>query len=229
MGGQLPSKANSEKMFEVLRSRKKMSELLEERKGEISDNAYRKCASKLNALDMLNGHNKIEVVTRYLLKKTVDITPLALQKLLYYSQAFYQALFGKALFDDRCYAWVHGPVYTEVYHKYKAYGYDPINTKLLDIDDDSRVLNKDEVDLLNAVIKTFGRYSGKTLEAMTHLEEPWIKARSGLAQNDRGYVAISKDEINVYFQRKCKELSITMPSYLGNYCDSVLERLAEQA
>ena len=55
-----------------------------------------------------------------------DITPLALQKLLYYAQGFFKAFTGEYLFHNNCEAWVHGPVYRSVYYKYKNYGYNPI-------------------------------------------------------------------------------------------------------
>lgn len=99
--------------------------------------------------------------------------------------------------------------------------------ELLDLDTDS--LNADEISVLDAVIKMFGRYSGKTLESMTHLEDPWIKARAGLSPNDRGHSIVSKDDISAYFKKKCQELDITMPRYLENYCDDAFERVTEQA
>ena len=46
---------------------------------------------------------------QYLLYKCEDITPLALQKALYYVQGFYYAFEGRFLFDEDCEAWVHGP------------------------------------------------------------------------------------------------------------------------
>lgn len=43
------------------------------------------------------------------------------QKILYYAQGFYKAFFGKFLFEDDCQAWVHGPVYVNIYEKYKEF------------------------------------------------------------------------------------------------------------
>ncbi len=44
-----------------------------------------------------------------------------MQKILYYAQGFYKAFFGKFLFEDDCQAWVHGPVYVNIYEKYKEF------------------------------------------------------------------------------------------------------------
>ena len=95
VGGQLPSKAHSDKLLEVLESHKKMEEYLEANKSQISGVAYNKCRNAINELNNIYSSNKIDVVARYLLYKCSDITPMALQKILYYSQAFFQALFGK--------------------------------------------------------------------------------------------------------------------------------------
>jgi uncharacterized phage-associated protein len=38
------------------------------------------------------------------------ISNLKLQKLLYYAQGFYLAIYGKALFEEDIVAWEHGPV-----------------------------------------------------------------------------------------------------------------------
>lgn len=54
------------------------------------------------------------------------ITPLKLQKLLYYAQAWSLVFRGKALFYEDIEAWVHGPVIPLVYQRYKHHGYNLI-------------------------------------------------------------------------------------------------------
>lgn len=66
------------------------------------------------------------MVIEYLLDQYEDITPLALQKSLYYVQGFYYAFYNKFLFDEDCQAWVHGPVYPDVYYRYRDYKFDTI-------------------------------------------------------------------------------------------------------
>lgn len=70
--------------------------------------------------------SKIESIANYIINKSMEITPLALQKLLYFSQSFHKVFLDIFLFDDDCEAWVHGPVYNDIYFKYKDHGYNPI-------------------------------------------------------------------------------------------------------
>ena len=134
------------------------------------------------------------MITRYLLCKVYDITPLALQKMLYYAQAFYFALFGEELFLDACQAWAHGPVYPDVYYKkYKSYGYNPIDQPPLSNHDDFAELTTKEIEFLDAIISAFGCYSGPILKKMTHNEKPWRETRGNLLPNDRSVSEISKD------------------------------------
>jgi len=94
MGGQLPSKSHSDLLLELLVSHKKMDELLERNKDSISPVAYKKAREAIDRLNDLYGKDRIDIVTRYILNKSnSDVTPLALQKLLYYAQAFFYALF----------------------------------------------------------------------------------------------------------------------------------------
>ena len=74
---------------------------------------------------------RIEDVADFFLK-IVDresestITPLKLQKILYYAQGYYLAIHDKELFPEEFEAWAHGPVNEEIYNKYRDYGYQSI-------------------------------------------------------------------------------------------------------
>lgn len=227
LNGSLPSKRNSEKLLEVLASYRKMDEILEQNKEKISDVAYRKCRNALDYFKDLYGKKKIEVVARYLLKKVTDITPLALQKMLYYAQAFFFALFGEELFLDECQAWVHGPVYPDVYYKYKAYGFNPIEQPTLDYENDLTELTTREIEFLDAIICAFGCYSGTILEKMTHSEKPWSEARGNLLPGDRSVTEINKNVIHEYFKEIVKNYHIINPCDIMNYSDAMRSRLAK--
>ena len=226
LNGQLPSKNNSDQLLEVLASHKKMEEKLEENKASLSEVAYRKCREAIDHYNELYGARKIEVVTRYLLCKVCDITPLALQKMLYYAQAFYFALFGEELFLDACQAWAHGPVYPDVYYKYKSYGYNPIEQPLLGTCDDFVELTTKEIEFLDAIISAFGCYSGPILKKMTHNEKPWRETRGNLLPNDRSISEISKDIIHDYFSLVVEKYNIMNPCDISNYSEAMRSRLA---
>lgn len=226
LNGQLPSKVNSGKLLEVLASHRKMEEKLEANKACISDVAYRKCKESLDHFDALYGKRKIEIVTRYLLKRVNDITPLALQKTLYYAQAFFFALFDEEFFPDTCQAWAHGPVYPDVYYKYREYGYNPIELPELSSEEDFTELTSREIELLDAIISTFGCYSGTVLEKMTHSERPWIEARGNLLPGDRSVTEIKKETIREYFKQVVENYNIVNPCDIVNYSDAMRLRVS---
>ena len=89
--------------------------------------------SENNNFDSNKSSDKINDVIQYLLVKCEDITPLALQKSLYYIQGFYFAFYKAFLFTDDCQAWVHGPVYKDVYLRYKDYTFTPIDSPTTEI------------------------------------------------------------------------------------------------
>lgn len=226
LNGQLPSKNNSERLLEVLASYRRMEELLEKNKESVSDVAYRKCREAIDHYNEFHGERKIEVVTRYLLCKVCDITPLALQKILYYAQAFYFALFGEELFADKCQAWAHGPVYPDVYYKYRAYGYNPIDYPVMGCCDDFAELTEKETEFLDSIIAAFGCYSGSILKDMTHNERPWMETRGNLLPNDRSVTEISKNLIHDYFSSVVKIYRIASPGDISHYSDAMRAQLA---
>ncbi len=100
------------------------------------------------------------------------ISNLKLQKLIYYSQGFHLAMHNTPLFDDDVLAWDHGPVVESVYHSYKHFGSNAIQTP--DGFDDS-VLTETEKSLLKEVYEVFGQFSAWKLRNMTHSERPWLE------------------------------------------------------
>ena len=136
-----------------------------------------------------------------------EITPLALQKLLYYSQAFYKLFTGDYLFDNDCEAWIHGPVYKCIYDRYKCFGRGQIEIN----DSDEILLDEIEDYIVGCVVRYFGCYSGKILEEMTHSEMPWILTRRGLKKDVGCNRIIEKEFIDTYFKNvkdKYKLISI---------------------
>ncbi|MBU3180693.1 type II toxin-antitoxin system antitoxin SocA domain-containing protein [Clostridium psychrophilum] len=205
LNGDMPTKQYSDILIRLLNNPKYMSEILEENKGKITEHAYNVCKKALDRIDgekcemalTYESSEKIDNVSKYILNNCSDITPLALQKLLYYAQAFYKVFNGQFLFDNDCEAWIHGPVYRDIYYKYKEYGYNAIEdntSKFCDIN-----LDKAEEELLDSIIINFGCYSGKILERMTHIEAPWNITRKELSNYDSSDRIIDKKIINEYF------------------------------
>ena len=124
------------------------------------------------------------------------ITPLKLQKILYYAQGYYLAKFDKPLFNEDFQAWAHGPANPAIYDKYKDYRFESIDEpeeELYDFDEDISLF-------LAHIWDDFGIYDGKYLEELTHNEFPWIKARKGYEPGQKCEVVIKKEDMKEFFK-----------------------------
>ncbi|NEP11001.1 MAG: DUF4065 domain-containing protein [Symploca sp. SIO2C1] len=99
------------------------------------------------------------------------MTNLKLQKLLYYAQGFYLALFNQPLFREEIKAWQYGPVVEEIYHTYSEYLRNPIPEPE---DFNSEVITSEAQELIDEVYSVFGKYTGTILANLTHQEKPWM-------------------------------------------------------
>lgn len=225
INGQLPSRDHSEKLLNLKHNRELMKQLLMRGKDKISNVAYEKCNDKIKELDGLYSKNKIDLVARYFLKNGGDITPMALQKLLYYAQSFYFAIFNESLFENDCQAWAHGPVYPEVYYKYKNYGFNPIENIFDNQESDFNELKTREIQFFDMILKAFGCYSGKVLSIMTHNEKPWIITRGSLQPEDRSITVIDKKLIRKYFEDVVESYNIINTCDIANYSTDMCRRV----
>lgn len=119
------------------------------------------------------------------------ITNLKLQKLLYYMQGFYLAVYDKPMFDDEIEAWMYGPVVPCVYENYSIQGKNPL------FNDDGYIpieLSEDEEDLFNQVYEAYSQFSAVKLMELTHSERPWKSV-----EPKKGNV-ISKEIMKDYFK-----------------------------
>ncbi|MDB9152239.1 Panacea domain-containing protein [Parabacteroides distasonis] len=107
------------------------------------------------------------------------LSPLKLQKLLYYCQAWHYTIFNKELFDEKIEAWAHGPVVPSQYKRFSYIMiYDAIDVDKINIEKVS--LPKETEDLLNEVLGIYGEHSAAYLEQLTHRERPWKETRGEL-------------------------------------------------
>jgi uncharacterized phage-associated protein len=101
------------------------------------------------------------------------ISNLVLQKLVYYAQGFWLALYDQPLFPDPICKWQHGPVVPDLYHKYKQFGSGPIPAaEGVDLDK----FPSEVRELLDEVYTEYGQFSAWKLRDMTHAEPPWDAA-----------------------------------------------------
>ncbi len=215
LDGDIPTKPYSDMLIDILEDEEYFREILEENKGNITDIAYKRSSQALketsnNGKLELATSSKIESAARYLLVEGGEITPLALQKLLYFTQGFHKTFTGVFLFKEDCQAWIYGPVFPKIYRKFKDIGWHPADISKVKTDNIN--LTESEKNLLNHIVLYFGCYSGKVLEFMTHIEEPWRNNRMGLEADEESSNVISKKEIALYFdnvKEKYKMLNFT--------------------
>ncbi len=197
--GDIPTKQYSDILQKIYNEPNYYKKILEKNKANLkSELAYKKSKNAVDKL-LLNQwrvKTKIDMAIEYLLYQCEDITPLALQKALYYIQGFYYAFYKIFLFEEECQAWVHGPVYRDIYRRYKDYSFDPIHPREVF---DETVLTDSEKMIFESVANYVCCYSGKILEKITHLEEPWLSTRGELSETQHSDRVISKESIGNYF------------------------------
>ncbi len=222
--GDMPTKQYSDMLQRIYCEPNFYLSLLEENKGNLkSQTAYEK--SKRTTAELLGEQNnaipKVDEVINYLLFQCEDITPLALQKALYYIQGFYYAFMNSFLFSEDCEAWVHGPVYRDIYNRYSSYRFDPIESNG---EFDISVFTDAEKAVIDSVIQNFCCYSGKILERFTHSEMPWIKTRGNLSADDHSNRTISKATIGEYFTAVKQKYNMLTPNDIENYTQIMFSR-----
>jgi len=126
------------------------------------------------------------------------ISPLKLQKLLYYCQAWHYTIFEQPLFDERIEAWTHGPVIPSQFARFASTTrHSQIDIGAMDFDETE--IEKDSLDLLKEVMSIYGEHSAGYLEDLTHQEQPWVLARVGVAAHERSNAEITLESMKEYY------------------------------
>jgi uncharacterized phage-associated protein len=128
--------------------------------------------------------------------KKDPISNLKLQKLLYYSQAWYLAFFKKPLFDEEIQAWVHGPVVPRVFSRYRVCRWSPIPAG------DTVGVSEQVGRHIEEIWKAYGKFSAYELERLTHSEKPWKDARGNLPPDASSHNVITKDVMMSYYSSR---------------------------
>lgn len=164
----------------------------------------------------------IKNIARYLgislLSKGLSVSPLKLQKILYYSQSWHMVLFGRnnTLFADVPQAWVNGPVYPVIFQEYKSKVdgmCDHLHASDFDCKEDGLAneasnlalkmnLSNEEIEFLDSVVTLYGSKSQNQLIFMTHSEQPWVEQREGLSPFDYSNREISLETMYNYYKAR---------------------------
>lgn len=134
-------------------------------------------------------------IAKYVIKRCSDrenpISNLQLQKILYYIQGYFLAIFNTAAFEDDIYAWRYGPVIPDIYYDYNCFGAEPISL------DGGETTNLEKLThiqrkVIDLVIDSKSLLSAWQLVDETHNETPWKDAEQSNI--------ISKESIGEYFR-----------------------------
>jgi uncharacterized phage-associated protein len=138
------------------------------------------------------------------------MTNMKVQKLLYYTQSLYLALFDEPLFDDEIQAWRYGPVCPPAYRFYSDFEARqlPVPRK-----DELTRISEEVQNLLREVWEYFGEHDAYYLSGLTHLEFPWKKARKGLPPEASSQEPILLSDMKMLGQEKLEEMERSHPVY----------------
>ena len=122
-----------------------------------------------------------------------DITPMKLQKLIYFIYKRYLQITQQPLFSERFEVWQYGPVLSSVYEEFKSYGSNHIKKYYISGDGKAWIINMDMneefSDAFNFVWSKYADLDGIFLSSLTHkINSAWHKALKNemvfLADND---------------------------------------------
>ena len=146
-----------------------------------------------------------------------ELTPMKLQKLVYFAHGWYLALKDEELINEKIEAWRFGPVVRSLYHEFSYYGRNPITEKAFihDFSDDYAELPEGEEHrfvraFLDRAWDVYGKYSAIQLSNATHVEgSPWDKIRKKYPDGIPECTVIDNETIKQYFEEGRKETTKT--------------------
>ena len=196
LAGQVPSKEYSDIMLHALVSASYMKELLDQNREKIGETAYKKAYTAATQLENLYVAVPVELlaVIAYIFSALHEVTPLTLQKLLYYIQGNYAAIYDKPLFD----------------------------APFVPLKESALPLTPEAKEVVDRVLDTFDMYSGKVLESITHKEAPWLDARKGFLPDETSHAEISLDAMKAYFKKVDEKYNIRTEDGLRKYIGKML-------
>lgn len=221
--GDMPTRQYSDILNKIYDNPEYYSEILEKGKSNLKSlTSYSKSKKAVNKLLALDADTKISCAIKYLLGECEDITPLALQKALYYIQGFYSAFYNDFIFSEDCEAWAHGPVYRNIYFRYRDYRFNPVSPCE---EFDKSMLTVQEKSIFDSIASYLCCYSGKVLERFTHNETPWINARKGLPAGAPSDRIISQESIYEYFYSVKEKYNMSEPDDIRIYAQEMFLRV----
>lgn len=135
-------------------------------------------------------------VAAYVMNRIHECTTMKLHKLLYYCQAWTLVWDERPLFKENIEAWANGPVIRELFNFHK--GMFTIKDTDMSLGNEL-LLSEKQRENINEVLDFYGEKSSQWLIDQTHIETPWLEARKGLDQTERGNRVIELDSMYQFY------------------------------
>lgn len=110
-------------------------------------------------------------------RKDTDTTPMHVIKLVYLCHGWMLGICERPLIVESAEAWRYGPVVPTVYHAYKSFGGEAIETVPRDR---SKEFDEEQIELMEAVLDAYRDHTALALSAITHQPgTPWHRVYRG--------------------------------------------------
>lgn len=135
-------------------------------------------------------------VAKYILHEKGKTSTWKLQKLCYYAQAWHYTWTDEALFNQEIQAWANGPVCPALFNAHR--GLYVVSEKDIETGDRANLTDEQKASV-DEILDHYGDWKPYELREQTHAEKPWIKARNGIPEGERGSNPISLDSMGKYY------------------------------
>lgn len=134
-------------------------------------------------------------VAKYILTKQGRLSTMKLQKLCYYAQAWSLVWDDEPLFDEEFEAWANGPVCRDLFMHTQGKFSVSADDEPGNIDN----LTENQKDTIDKVLEYYGKHDAQWLSQLTHMEDPWNKARVDVPAGAGCQNIITKESMAEYY------------------------------
>jgi len=126
-----------------------------------------------------------------------DMSPMKIQKLIYFAHGWFMANFDSELIKDDIQAWKYGPVIPSIYHEFKSFGTDPItvtakeaiyeNGEISEISPEVSATDYNTIAIIEKTWEIYGKYTPVQLSNITHEDgSPWSAVNNSYPELPKG-------------------------------------------
>ena len=153
---------------------------------------------------MFQGHDPRAVANEFIqagIDECNPITPMEVQKLMFFAHGWMLGLHGTPLHYDEWEAWKHGPVLPVVYHNLSYFGARPVGDRIQFADTPN--FSDVEQGMIDFIYREYRPMGALRLSRLTHVKgSPWHQ----VSKKRWGGVAIPNDAIQEYFSKMARKV-----------------------